>query len=492
MRLECADASAPALERRQPNVPKVRARGDIAGAGAAGTFGLSGQQAAMSANRRGFALSLLSQVLTLGIGLTNGMLTARVLGVEGRGQLAAIQNPASFVGYVLVFGVPSAVAYFTARARTEARAIFATSWALTFLLAIPILTVAWLVLPWVMKGDAAPLLPDGRFYLLYALPQLVNLLGLATLQGLGRFGVLAAFRLIPFTFSLLAMLVAYVSGRPEAPLVTRLVLLFSLVTAAATIWAVARSSRGPWSVERSRVPALVWYALPSALMVPVGSLNMQLDQLLMAALFPSRELGLYAISVSWSSLSSPAFAALGTVIFPNLAATENPEIRRRTVMKTFRLSLILGAVIVLGHVLATPIFIPLFFGRAFAPAVGAAMVLAAANICLSIAGLAGDILRGLGRPRGPLYAHIFALPVTGSLLYLLLPRLGILGAALASLVAYVVVLAINLVFIMGAAHLRLRDLVPRGSDVRELVSHLASLLQRLTSATRGSSPRTPN
>lgn len=446
----------------------------------------------MSANRRGFALSLLSQILTLGIGMANGMLTARVLGVEGRGQLAAIQNPTFFVGYILVLGMPSAVAYFTARARVDARTIFTTSWALTSLLALPVLAVAWFVLPWAMKGDAAPLVPAGRLYLLYALPQLVNLLGLATLQGLGRFGVLAAFRLIPFTLSLVAMLVAYVSGRAEAPFVTRLVLLFSLVTAAATVWAVARSSRGPWRAEKSRVRELVWYALPSALMVPVGSLNMQLDQLLMASLFPNRALGLYAVSVSWSSLSSPAFAALGTVIFPNLAATENAEVRRRTVMKTFRLSFILGAVIVMGHVLATPIFIPLFFGRAFAPAIGPAMVLAVANICLSISGLAGDVLRGLGRPRGPLYAHVFALPVTGALLYLLLPRLGILGAAVASLVAYLVVLGINLAFILGTIQLRLRDLVPRGADVREIVAHLASLVERLKSATRGSSPRTPN
>jgi len=446
----------------------------------------------MSANRRGFAVSLLSQVLTLGIGMTNGMLTARVLGVEGRGQLAAIQNPTFFVGYILLFGVPSAVAYFTARARAEARAIFATSWALTSLLAIPVLTVAWLVLPWAMKGDAAPLLPAGRFFLLYGLPQLVNLLGLASLQGLGQFGLLAAFRLIPFTLSLVAMLVAYAIGRAEAAFVTRLVLLFSLVTAAATVWAVARSSRGPWRVEKSRMPEVFRYALPGALMVPVGSLNMQLDQLLMASLFPSRELGLYAISVSWSSLSSPAFSALATVIFPNLAATESAEVHRRTVIKTFRLSFILGALIVTCHVLATPIFIPLFFGRAFAPAIAAAMVLAAANICLSIAGLSGEVLRGLGRPRGPLYAHVFALPITAGMLYLLLPRLGILGAALASLVAYLVVLSINLSFIFGAVHLRVRDLVPRAADVREIVAHLAALLQRLRNATRGSSPRTPN
>jgi len=429
--------------------------------------------------KRGFAFSLLSNIGMLVLGMGNGLVTAHILGVEGRGQLAAIQNPVLFMSYVVLMGIPTAVAYYAARSPQEARSVFFTGWLLTTALAVPLLGLTWLGLPLAMKGEAARFVPAARAFLPFALIQVVMLVGISTLQGIGGFGTYALIRLLPAPLSITATLLAYGLGRPFPSLITQLVMMFSLVVSGATVFGLARASSGRWRFQRERVRPFLSYGLPTALLVPVGSLNLQLDQLVMANMVPNAALGLYAVSASWSSLSSPALLAVATVILPNLASTDDPATQKAFAVRSFRLAVLLGLILLLGHLLATPIVLPLLYGRSFAPAVPTAMVLACAGIPLSLVQVTGDILRGLGRPRGPLVAQLAALPITVGLLYVTLPRLGIMGGAVTSLLAYTTCLTISLVFIAKALEIPATELVPGPADLRDLVNQLKPLLRRL-------------
>src|SRR6185503_3716835 len=63
-------------------------------------------------------------------GLWSGMLAARLLGVEGRGELAAAQAWPLFLANLGGSGLPETVAYFVARHPSRARATLATGLAL--------------------------------------------------------------------------------------------------------------------------------------------------------------------------------------------------------------------------------------------------------------------------------------------------------------------------------------------------------------------------
>src|SRR5262245_2797465 len=87
------------------------------------------------------------------IGLLTGLLTARLLGAEGRGQLAAVQAWPLFLATLGSFGLPEAIAYFVARSPSQARAALATG----LLLALPFVLIAvvsglWLV-PAMLRGQ---------------------------------------------------------------------------------------------------------------------------------------------------------------------------------------------------------------------------------------------------------------------------------------------------------------------------------------------------
>jgi O-antigen/teichoic acid export membrane protein len=73
--------------------------------------------------------------------------------------------------------------------------------------------------------------------------------------------------------------------------------------------------------------------------------------------------------------------------------------------------------------------------------VPAALVLVIANGFSALNFPLSNALYGLGRPKYVLFAQLAGLAVTGVALFLLLSQFGIMGAALASLFAYVSICA---------------------------------------------------
>src|SRR5262245_21083386 len=55
--------------------------------------------------------TLVASVLILGLNLSTGMLTARLLGPVGRGELAAIIVWPQFMAFILTLGLPSSLLY---------------------------------------------------------------------------------------------------------------------------------------------------------------------------------------------------------------------------------------------------------------------------------------------------------------------------------------------------------------------------------------------
>lgn len=422
-----------------------------------------------AARKKSLALTLAGNLGILGLTMATGMLNARLLGPPGRGELAAIQTIPSMIGTVAFLGLPSAVAFFSARRPTDTRMLTSTAVVLCLLAAIPAVGLGWVLMPRLLGGQSPETVHGARVYLAFIPLQAIGIMPYLALQGLGRFGVWNVLRLAPNVAALAAIGVASATGAFTAERFSGWYLLTYALISPIAYGAFWRNSTGPRRPSAGAVGELLRYGLPSALMIPAGLVNLQMDQMLMAAWLPSKVLGMYAVSVSWTSMLSAVFGALGPVLFPTLAATQDPAARRELVARSFRLGIIAVLVLGAGLALVTPLLLPLFFGHAFAPAVPAALILVAAAIVLNLVNLTGEILRGLGAPRWPLYGQVAALPVTVVLLVVLLPRWTIVGASVASLIAYTVTGIVSVAGIARTSQIPLRELVlPTVADVRSL------------------------
>jgi O-antigen/teichoic acid export membrane protein len=86
--------------------------------------------------------------------------------------------------------------------------------------------------------------------------------------------------------------------------------------------------------------------------------------------------------------------------------------------------------------IAAPVAIPIVFGTAFARSIGVVLWILPGTVALSLGKVACADLAGRGKNG---YSSIFALigfAITIGLDWLLIPRLGIIGAAIASSIAY--------------------------------------------------------
>ncbi|HSH62280.1 MAG TPA: oligosaccharide flippase family protein [Acidimicrobiales bacterium] len=369
------------------------------------------------------------------VGASSGVLSARVLGVDGRGALAAIQNWPMLLAVITLLGLPEALVFFTARRRAQAGLYLGTATGLALLAALPLTLAGWLLMPRLLASQTPATVTAARWYLLIVPLFALSGVGFHALRGVSQFVAWNMCRLLGPIGWLVLLLFSWQTDNTSATGLSRayvVVLAGASATTAVVVW---RNIKRPYGFEPSYVRPLLRFGIPSILAAVPQMLNLRLDQLIMAGSVAPDRLGLYVTAVAWGGLLSPITSAIGTVMFPILAGRDR-DAQESAIAPALRATLILtGAVTVVGMV-GAPALIPVVFGKDFAPAVPSALILSCAGGVLGLNFVLGETLRGLDNPTGPLRAEFVGLAATAVAIIILVPRFDIVGAAAASLVSY--------------------------------------------------------
>jgi O-antigen/teichoic acid export membrane protein len=167
--------------------------------------------------------------------------------------------------------------------------------------------------------------------------------------------------------------------------------------------------------------------------------NLRLDQVLMAGLVSSRQLGLYALAATLSSLPGSLVGATSNALVPRVA-TGDSLLAARACRVTLLLVILFGVV----AAATCPLVVPLAFGRAFDAAIPMLIVLLVASVFGPPVAVLGSALIAGGNPSATARGQLAGLIVTVPGLLVLLPIAGGMGAAWVSLAAYGVTFAIIL------------------------------------------------
>lgn len=198
-------------------------------------------------------------------------------------------------------------------------------------------------------------------------------------------------------------------------------------------------------------------------------LSLRLDLILVAALLDLRAAGIYFVAVRISEVVAQVANSASAFLFPQVAAqTERRSTRvTETITRLTLLTVILGGLVLAA--VAEPL-LRVAFGVEFVSGTDAVRITLLAMLPLTLTRLLAGDLKGRGRPGLVSWAALVGLVATIALDLVLIPQMGIAGAALASLLSY----AAGAAFLLGA-YGRLTEsgigaLVPRPSDVRLLVA----------------------
>ena len=399
-------------------------------------------------------------------GLLTGVILARVLGPEGRGQLAAIQNlPNILLGFGSL-GISTAAAYLSGRQPHLAGRFMTTSLIVMLLWSIPLVMIVYVAMPVLLSSQSREVIQYAQIYLLIIPIQFAIGAPFWVLQGIGEFKIWNILRIqAPIAW------VAIIGVTWALNLVTvRTILLLHLAAMfliAFVFIALGRKKiSGPYRPEFSRLPELLRYGLPTCLTAVPQQLNQRLDQILMAMFMPAELLGVYVVAVTWSNVFSPMLTSVSQVLFPRLAADHDPQAQAEILSRTMRMTVLSSLVLSAVLIVITPIALPVIFGNHFAAAVPTTLILIFAACIATINQVGSDGLRGLGAPKLPMICESLGLVTTMVMLGLLLGRYELIGAAIASLTSYTVTLALSVHLLARETRLSPWSLViPRRQDV---------------------------
>lgn len=406
-------------------------------------------------------LTLATRTTLALVALASSVTLARVLGPEGRGVIALLTTIGTLMSLVGNLGISASNVYLGAQRPDLRRELVWMSLVAGGAVGGLLLLVMG-ALPFVV-----PALTKGVQHWLLLLYGLTVPLGLITghLTGLlwGMHRVVAANLLgaLAPVITLLGYLLILVPTKAVTAAVMAQ-LAGQVVAFAGLLWYVQRQLRN--GSYRSAIRwSVLWNSVTYGLKAQVGNvmqfLNYRLDMLLVNLFLGPTNLGYYAVAVSMAEAIWMPTTSIASVLFPRVAAQQHTEKARHDASTAARFGLLTSVLI--GGVLAVvaPVLVRLLFGDAFVPSLRALYGLLPGVVVFSLANVLASFTAGKGHPEYGTLAAAVSLPITIGLDLLLIPRFGILGAAVASTLAYV---AATIVLLERALRLgvgSLRDLL---------------------------------
>jgi O-antigen/teichoic acid export membrane protein len=390
----------------------------------------------------------LTQLGVVALGFVNSILVTRLLGPEGRG-LYAVAHTLSATGVQLAnLGLQSSNTYTVAREPARLPVLIGNS------LGVSAAGGVLAVVLFLLVQLKPELLPIGGTLLaltFLAIPAgLANLLLQNLLIGTQQ---IRAYNAIDLSTRVLAVLLV-ASTAPMGLVSPELV--FALVTATVVLSAglcLLRlwrrlAARVAWSLPVLRT------ALPYGLRAYTGSLFVFLvlrsDILLVTYLRGPVETGYYAIAVGLADLLLMLPTVVGTILFPKLSAVRELDARWQLARRVLLVMIPAAPFALAAAWVAAGPLIRLAYGEAFTPSVAAVGWLLPGVGCYAVNGVLMNFLASCGMPRVVVVGPLLALVVNVAANLALIPRLGFVGAAIASSIAYATMLVVS------AAYIRLR------------------------------------
>lgn len=204
-------------------------------------------------------------------------------------------------------------------------------------------------------------------------------------------------------------------------------------------------------------------------------LLLRVDIFILNALEPTTAaVGLYSLAVTLAELTKLLTESVIPIMMPGQVGSGNSQAAAITAA-TVRLSALLSCGSVAAMCLTAPTLIPLVYGPEFRGTDSALLALAPGLLALGTAKPISTYLLRLSRPWSMSLMFLAGLVINVCLNFALIPRLGIVGASVASSVAYTFLAGVQVVWFVRVSGMSPRDLVPGRQELQLFRARLPRL-----------------
>ncbi|HMU12555.1 MAG: polysaccharide biosynthesis C-terminal domain-containing protein [Bacteroidetes bacterium] len=404
--------------------------------------------------QRSILHTFLAQVPTLALFFLASVLMTNVLGDDGRGAFALMQNLVIFMMMGLGLNFSLGLMYHTARSGGDQRVPvgMASSLFLVNLVAVPSI-LGIIIFSDALRGIFFPGRLAHPIYFAYVavsvlMGQVITFVS-AMVQGLKLFTILNRMSIVTAAFSCTGFVLIWCFRGmidPANILPYTLLVTVSGVTMQAVIWSIiyVRKIGLPpvplrdWTVMR---PFLA-FSLMGYLTNMINLVNYRLDIWIVDQFSGTANLGLYAAAVGVGQLFFNIPEPLSRVVQPYLYSSNDDGMMERFRVIA-RLNFTAVTVLCIFTAIIAPWLLPLMYGPDFSGSVTALRLLLPGIAFCGAYKLLAVVLIQRGLLRFNLYGSVIAALTTVVLDLVLIPAMGITGASIASSIAYLAILGVT-------------------------------------------------
>lgn len=423
-------------------------------------------------------ITFLSNLLLFFLSIVNTTILSRVLGPAGKGVVDVAFNFVSFITLILGVGFAAANVYFLGKKKEDLNKIFGNNILIVILSLIVLVPFYFIQVHYQFKFLEG-ITNSQMIIVLTAVPliifksAMVNvLLGLQDIVEYNRINI------VDKILSLI-LLVGFllIAVNPTAALLSLLAGSALICVWQMYIFVIQR--RVLPRLDSGLMKSMLGYGLKAQVGNIIQRLNYRLDIFIINYYLPIEQVGIYGIAVVLGETLWGITGSIATIIFPIASASTNKEQMRVFTNQVTRVSFSLIIVFSIGIAMIGETFIRLWFGPAFTTAALALLWLLPGIAIFSVSNILASYLAGVGLIAKNIYSSSVSVVVTVVLNIILIPRMGINGAAISTSLSYIVFTLMTVYFYIQHTQSRWQDiLILKRSDIVIIKTFIAQKLNR--------------
>lgn len=415
------------------------------------------------------------RIANMAVAACLGILTARILGPHGRG-VYALPVVAFALATAIFPGLQNAATYFLLR-KGAGRGVIAASlkcMAVFIAGAVPVVVA-------VAYGMHAPWAAIPAILGLPA-PAIINIVN-GYQVGIHRVRMVTTVTILNTLFQLAMMVLAFeVLGHRPLAAITSWVVATDIFAACLLVWFLRTARSLPEG--HVHLGQFLTYSLRVGAVSLISLLNYRADVFIVAALAGPTLLGMYTLAVTAAEMLLAITQVTANVSSPQIGGMESENGAAQLAARLVRNNVIIAALTCGILWVVAPIAVGLLYGHAFLPVIPAFRILLFGIFAMSLGSPMSTFFTiRLGKPQIPMTLAGISAAICVVVSFLLVPRMGLVGAAIGSTSGYIVGQTIAIICFMRVGHVRPSVLLmPRWSDVTAYVLAGGALIRRLKRA----------
>ncbi|MGR3304130.1 MAG: lipopolysaccharide biosynthesis protein [Candidatus Scalindua sp.] len=363
------------------------------------------------------------------LGVVTGIITARVLGPQGKGELQAVILWPQVLTWLCSMGMGWANVFFFAKEPGQRSKLVANSFLFALTFGLVGILIGEAIIPKLLSGYPEHIVLLLRTFFLFVPLLLFSSLLLGVFQGCQNFVFYNIMWVLPnllYAFSLVVLL-----------LLTKLTVesaIYSwmgihVVSLLLKLWLVSRLVPLSISPSFSIFKRTLNYGIKSHIGDISYILSNNLDQMFVIPILSPLEFGIYSIAVRMSRTIVLIPGAIMAVLIPEASRRTSKDAGDLTLW-LIQLSFVILTILCVVLFIIAPYLIEFLFGERYLGTIEPFRILLIGSVFLGIGSIVDGGLKGTWRPLQVSYANWICIAVLAPCLSILVPLYGTTGAAL--------------------------------------------------------------